>query len=58
MFYMYHSIRRLSYLITFLTETADPIDLIFDIYIHGTLGNIINYIILTCYVIKFHLWTK
>ena len=30
---MYHSIRRLSYLITFLTETTDPIDLIFDMYI-------------------------
>ena len=53
---MYYSVRRLSYLVTFLTETAIPIDLIFDMYIHGTLGNVIGYIILTFQVIKDHLW--
>ena len=45
-------------MVTFLTETADPIDLIFDMYINGTLGNVIGYIILSCYVIKDHLWTE
>ena len=55
---MYHSIRRLCYLVTFLTETADPIDLIFGVDIHGTSRSIIGYIILTFQVIKDHLWTK
>ena len=54
---MYHSIRRLRFLVTILLEIVHSIDLIFDMYIHGTHGNVIDYIILTCYVIKDHLWT-
>ena len=55
---MYHSIRRLSYLVTFLTETADPIDLTYEVDVHGTSRSVIGYIILTFQVIKDHLWTK
>ena len=58
MFSMYYSIMRLSYLVTFLTETTDPINLIFGVYIHGTSRRVIGYIILTFQVINDHLWTK
>ena len=55
---MYHSIRKLSYLVAILTETADLIDLNFGVYIHGTSRRVLGYIILIFQVIKYHLWTK
>ena len=42
---MYHSIRKLSYLVAILTETADLIDLNFGVYIHGTSRRVLGYII-------------
>ena len=42
-----HSAGDLSILVTILLEITSSIELIFDMYIHGTLGNVIGYIILT-----------
>ena len=44
-------IRRLCYLVTFLTETTYTNDLIFGLDIHRTSGSVIGYIILTLQVI-------
>ena len=53
---MYHSIRKLNFLVIIWLEIAYSIDWIFDMYIHGTLGNVIGYIILNFLVIIDHLW--